>query len=72
MTAFIIAAGEPIAPASPQPFAPSGLCVHGVTVVPTSNDGRSMLRLRDERRGDGRDPYRVGIVADHHGDDKRG
>ena len=33
--AFITAAGAPIAPASPQPFTPSGLCVHGVTLVPT-------------------------------------
>ena len=39
-TAFINAAGEPIAPASPQPFAPSGLCVHGVTLVATLNDGK--------------------------------
>ena len=31
-TAFIIAAGAPMAPASPQPLAPSGLCVHGVTL----------------------------------------
>ena len=31
--ALVIAAGAPIAPASPQPFTPSGLCVHGVTLV---------------------------------------
>src|SRR5215472_10509614 len=43
-TAFMSAAGAPIAPASPQPFAPSGLCVQGVTLVATLNDGRSSAR----------------------------
>src|SRR5450755_38684 len=43
-TAFMSAAGAPIAPASPQPLAPSGLCVHGVTLVDTLNDGRSSDR----------------------------
>ena len=38
------AAGAPIAPASPQPLAPSGLCVHGVTFVPTLNVGTSSAR----------------------------
>ena len=42
--AFISAAGAPIAPASPQPFTPSGLCVHGVSLVPTLNDGTSSAR----------------------------
>jgi hypothetical protein len=44
ITAVIIAAGAPIAPASPQPYAPSGLCVHGVTLVPTRNEGTSSAR----------------------------
>src|ERR1700736_5877220 len=43
-TAFISAAGAPIAPASPQPFAPSGLWVHAVTLVATLNAGRSSER----------------------------
>src|SRR5215813_10715866 len=30
ITAFMIAAGAPIVPASPQPLAPSGLCVQSV------------------------------------------
>ena len=38
------AGGEPIAPASPQPFTPSGLCVHGVTVWSTLKLGRSSAR----------------------------
>ena len=42
--AFITAAGAPIAPASPQPLTPSGLCVHGVTWVATVKDGRSSAR----------------------------
>jgi len=33
--ALMSAAGAPIAPASPQPFTPSGLCVHGVSRVST-------------------------------------
>ena len=37
-------AGAPMAPASPQPFAPSGLCVHGVTMVLTLYDGTSSAR----------------------------
>ena len=43
-TAFISAGGAPIAPASPQPLTPSGLCVHGVTLVATLNVGRSSAR----------------------------
>jgi hypothetical protein len=31
ITALTTAGGEPMAPASPQPFTPSGLCVQGVT-----------------------------------------
>ena len=31
ITALTSAGGEPIAPASPQPLTPSGLCVQGVT-----------------------------------------
>jgi len=42
--ALISAAGEPIAPASPQPFTPSGLWVQGVSFVPTLNDGTSSAR----------------------------
>ena len=34
-TAFITAGGEPMAPTSPQPFTPNGLCVHSVFSVPT-------------------------------------
>ena len=33
--ALISAGGAPIAPASPQPFTPSGLWVQAVTLVPT-------------------------------------
>ena len=33
--ALITAAGAPIAPASPQPLTPSGLCVQGVSRVST-------------------------------------
>ena len=43
-TAFMIAAGAPIAPASPQPLTPSGLCVHSVVWVATSKDGRLSAR----------------------------
>jgi hypothetical protein len=40
---LITAGGEPIAPASPQPFTPSGLCVHGVPfAVSTVKFGRSI------------------------------
>ena len=38
--AFITAAGAAIAPASPQPFMPSGFDGHFVSVVSTLNDGR--------------------------------
>ena len=31
ITALITAGGTPIAPTSPTPFTPSGLCVHAVT-----------------------------------------
>src|SRR5215212_9619782 len=44
VTAFMTAAGAAIAPASPQPFTPSGLEGQGVTVMPTSKDGRSIAR----------------------------
>src|SRR5260221_2385038 len=45
VTAFITAAGEPIAPASPQPLTPSELCVHGVpSAVSTIKCGRSSAR----------------------------
>src|SRR5258706_14853251 len=45
VTAFITAAGAPIAPASPQPLTPSGLCVHGVPLaVSTLKCGRSSAR----------------------------
>ena len=40
----MIAGGEPIAPTSPQPFTPSGLCVHSVVSVPTVMFGRSSAR----------------------------
>src|SRR5271166_707280 len=43
-TALMIAGGEPIAPTSPQPFTPSGLCVHSVVSVPTVMFGRSSAR----------------------------
>src|SRR5262249_7722720 len=33
--------GAPIAPASPQPFTPSGLCVHRVVLVDNSRAGKS-------------------------------
>ena len=44
MMALMIAGGEPIAPTSPQPFTPSGLCVHSVISVPTVMFGRSSAR----------------------------
>ena len=44
VTAFMIAAGAAMAPASPQPFTPSGLCVQAVTVVSTVKFGRSSAR----------------------------
>ncbi len=44
MTALITVGGAPIAPASPQPFTPSGLCVQAVTLCATLNDGRSSAR----------------------------
>ena len=37
-TALITAGGEPIAPASPQPLVPSGLCVHGVHICEVEVD----------------------------------
>src|SRR5271170_363877 len=44
-TALTIAAGAAIAPASPQPFAPRGLCVHGwLSSNSDSMDGRSPAR----------------------------
>ena len=42
--AFISAAGAPIAPASPQPLTPSGLCVHAVTRVSSWYEGTSSAR----------------------------
>ena len=39
--AFITAGGAPIAPASPQPFTPSVLCVQGVSVSATWKLGTS-------------------------------
>src|SRR5262249_46740628 len=44
VTALISAAGEAMAPASPQPLTPSGLCGHGVFVLPTLKLGRSSAR----------------------------
>ena len=43
-TALMTAGGEPMAPTSPQPFTPSGLCVHSVAWVATPTDGRSSAR----------------------------
>ena len=42
--ALITAGGEPMAPASPHPFTPSGLWVQAVTVVSTEKLGRSSAR----------------------------
>jgi hypothetical protein len=42
--ALITAAGRAMAPASPQPFMPSGLDGQGVTTGPTLKDGRSSAR----------------------------
>ena len=43
--ALMTAGGEPMAPASPQPFTPSGLCVQGVPgTVSTVKLGRSSAR----------------------------
>jgi len=44
LIALITAGGEPMAPASPQPFTPSGLCVQGVTCVSTLKLGKSSAR----------------------------
>ena len=44
VSALMKAGGEPMAPASPQPFTPSGLCVQGVTVWSTVKLGRSSAR----------------------------
>src|SRR5690606_19888147 len=44
ITAFMTAAGAAIAPASPHPFTPSGLCGQGVSCVMTVKDGRSSAR----------------------------
>ena len=38
------AGGEPIAPASPQPFEPIGLCVQGVLIVSSLKFGKSAAR----------------------------
>src|SRR3984893_2071273 len=46
--ALVIAAGAPIAPASPQPLTPSGLWVHGVTLVDNMKYGRAAAgRIRE-------------------------
>src|SRR5262249_4656149 len=42
--ALMTPADDPIAPASPQPFIPNGLVLHGVTVVLTLTDTRSLAR----------------------------
>ena len=44
VSALMYAGGEPIAPASPQPFTPSGLWVHGVPWLPILKFGMSMAR----------------------------
>jgi hypothetical protein len=44
--ALMTAADEPIAPASPQPFTPSGLPGHSVVVWESLNDGRPSARVR--------------------------
>ena len=49
-TALITAGGEPIAPASPQPLTPSGLCVHGV------HDGVDLEAAASRRRAASRSP----------------
>ena len=38
------AGGEPMAPASPQPLLPIGLCVQGVHTWPSWNMGKSWAR----------------------------
>ena len=40
-TAFMIAGGAPMVPASPQPLAPSGLCAQSVVLVSSLN-GRKL------------------------------
>ncbi len=42
--ALMTAGGAAMAPASPQPLMPSGFDGHGVTVMPTWKDGRSIAR----------------------------
>ena len=41
---FSTAGGEPMAPASPQPLLPIGLCVQGVQTWPSRNSGKSCAR----------------------------
>ena len=43
-TKKLTAGGTPIAPTSPTPLTPSGLCVHAVTWLPTLKFGRSAAR----------------------------
>src|SRR5580658_9806849 len=43
-TALLIAGNSAMAPASPQPFTPSGLVVQRVALKPRSNGGRSSAR----------------------------
>src|SRR6185436_495034 len=44
ITALITAGGTPMAPTSPTPLMPIGLCVHAVTWLPTLKLGRSAAR----------------------------
>ena len=44
VTAFMTAAGAAMAPASPHPFTPSGLCGQGVWVVSTLMPGKLSAR----------------------------
>ena len=55
MIAFITAGHEPIAPASPAPFTPSGLVVHGTLCVSKVKGGHvvgARQRVVHQRAGD--------------------
>ena len=43
-TAFMIAGGAPIVPASPQPLTPSGLCAQSVVLVSSRNGTKLSAR----------------------------
>jgi hypothetical protein len=66
--ALTIAGVEPSVPASPTPFAPSGLTGVGVTVLSSSNQGKSVargMRVVHERPGQELTVLVVDNLLDH-------